>query len=170
MPAMEHLPEFKALEDEGRRSAFAKYIKRQKVRHSFYTVLAVLTSIIKERMREASEDGGSASGRRRKDPARDYRDDRDYERSRDYERGSGKYDYRGGYRDKDYREKDRDSYGHRTTRHGRDSERDERRRGSRSWEDGSHTEREKRELPHDEKGDDRVEKVQSIPTLRGDRC
>ena len=31
MPLMEDLPEFKALEDEdGRKAAFAKYIKRQK--------------------------------------------------------------------------------------------------------------------------------------------
>lgn len=29
---MEHLPEYKALEDEGRRVAFTKFIKRQKVR------------------------------------------------------------------------------------------------------------------------------------------
>lgn len=28
---MEALPEFQALEDEGRRAAFVKYIKRQKV-------------------------------------------------------------------------------------------------------------------------------------------
>ena len=28
---MEHLPEYKALEDEGRRAAFSKYIKRLKV-------------------------------------------------------------------------------------------------------------------------------------------
>lgn len=28
---IEELPEFKALEDEGRRAAFAKFVKRQKV-------------------------------------------------------------------------------------------------------------------------------------------
>ena len=28
---MEHLPEYKALEEEGRRAAFSKFIKRQKV-------------------------------------------------------------------------------------------------------------------------------------------
>ncbi len=32
IPLIEHLPEYKALEDEeGRRAAFAKYVKRQKV-------------------------------------------------------------------------------------------------------------------------------------------
>ena len=32
VPLIEHLPEYKALEDdEGRRSAFAKFVKRQKV-------------------------------------------------------------------------------------------------------------------------------------------
>jgi len=32
VPLLQDLAEFKALEDEGRRAAFAKYIKRQKVR------------------------------------------------------------------------------------------------------------------------------------------
>jgi pre-mRNA-processing factor 40 len=32
----EHLPEFKALDDEGRRAAFAKFVKRQKVRLLFW--------------------------------------------------------------------------------------------------------------------------------------
>ena len=31
VPLMESLPEFQALEDEGRRAAFLKFIKRQKV-------------------------------------------------------------------------------------------------------------------------------------------
>ena len=31
VPLIENLPEFKALEDEGRRAAFAKFVKRQKV-------------------------------------------------------------------------------------------------------------------------------------------
>ena len=31
IPLMENLPEYKALEDEGRRVAFAKFIQRQKV-------------------------------------------------------------------------------------------------------------------------------------------
>ena len=33
MPFIEHLPEFKAVEDEeGRRAAFTKFVKRQKVK------------------------------------------------------------------------------------------------------------------------------------------
>jgi pre-mRNA-processing factor 40 len=31
VPLIEHLPEYKALDDEGRRVAFAKFVKRQKV-------------------------------------------------------------------------------------------------------------------------------------------
>lgn len=31
IPLMEQLPEYQALEDEGRRAAFSKFIKRQKV-------------------------------------------------------------------------------------------------------------------------------------------
>lgn len=39
MPLIEHLPEFKALEDEdGRRVAFAKYVKRQKVFNEMHSV------------------------------------------------------------------------------------------------------------------------------------
>lgn len=34
---MEKLPEFKVLEDEGRRSAFSKFIKRQKASQTFVT-------------------------------------------------------------------------------------------------------------------------------------
>lgn len=39
---MEHLEEFKALEDEGRRIAFAKFIKRQKVGGFFLSVVQTL--------------------------------------------------------------------------------------------------------------------------------
>ncbi|KAH8107472.1 hypothetical protein DFH11DRAFT_1748020 [Phellopilus nigrolimitatus] len=46
IPLMENLPEYKALEDEGRRAAFNKFIKRQK-------------ESWKEHLRELSEDGGS---------------------------------------------------------------------------------------------------------------
>ena len=31
VPHIEHLPEYRALDDEGRRAAFAKFVKRQKV-------------------------------------------------------------------------------------------------------------------------------------------
>ncbi|OJA09724.1 hypothetical protein AZE42_08800 [Rhizopogon vesiculosus] len=93
VPLIENLPEFKALDDdEGRRSAFSKFVKRQK-----------------ERMREiASEDGASTTSRRRKEPERerekdrDRRDDRDRERDRD--------------RDRD-RERDRDRDRDRGSRH-----------------------------------------------------
>ncbi|KAH8104969.1 hypothetical protein DFH11DRAFT_1733497 [Phellopilus nigrolimitatus] len=46
IPLMENLPEYKTLEDEGRRAAFGKFIKRQKERL---------------RERELSEDGGSGT-------------------------------------------------------------------------------------------------------------
>ena len=38
---MEDLQEFKALEDEGRRAAFAKFVKKQKVRLSFIGTIYV---------------------------------------------------------------------------------------------------------------------------------
>jgi pre-mRNA-processing factor 40 len=140
-PAMEHLPEFQALGDEGRRAAFSKFVKRQK-----------------ERLREASDDGGSSSGRRRKEPSgRDsHRDDRDYyERDRDRDRGKSS--------DRYARDKDHYTSRNGSGRRGSEYERDERRRGSRhdrEW-DASHDShsREKRELSYDEKADNRSEKV-----------
>ncbi|KAH8093749.1 hypothetical protein BXZ70DRAFT_949059 [Cristinia sonorae] len=81
VPLMQDLPEFKALDDEeGRRAAFTKYVKRQKERQ-------------REKEREASEDGGSTTSRRRKEPERE----RDRDRERDKDRG-----------DKEFRDKDRD--------------------------------------------------------------
>ncbi|KXN90711.1 Pre-mRNA-processing protein prp40 [Leucoagaricus sp. SymC.cos] len=71
VPLIESLPEYKALEDEeGRRAAFAKYVKRQK-----------------ERMREAaSEDGGSTTSRKRKEPHKEYKEEKEgKERDRDRE-------------------------------------------------------------------------------------
>jgi pre-mRNA-processing factor 40 len=143
---MEHLPEFKALEDDGRRAAFAKYVKRQK-----------------ERLREASEDGGSATGRRRKEPVREHGD---RERDRDYPAGRGDYERaKSGDRERAYREKERDYYSR--GKH-RDYEREDRRRGSKSekygrdWDEGYPESREKRELSHDEKADGRSEKVSVI--------
>ena len=41
VPAMEGLPEYKALDDEGRRAAFAKFIKRQKVTPSRFSRTAI---------------------------------------------------------------------------------------------------------------------------------
>ena len=41
IPLMEDLQEFKALEDEGRRAAFAKFVKKQKVRLSFIGTIYV---------------------------------------------------------------------------------------------------------------------------------
>ncbi|TFY77162.1 hypothetical protein EWM64_g6845, partial [Hericium alpestre] len=64
VPLIESLPEYKALDDEGRRVAFAKYIRRQK-----------------ERLREISEDGGSTTSRRRKEPSH-----REPEREREKEK------------------------------------------------------------------------------------
>ncbi|EIN06033.1 hypothetical protein PUNSTDRAFT_54329 [Punctularia strigosozonata HHB-11173 SS5] len=96
IPLMQDLPEFKALEDDGRRAAFAKFIKRQK-----------------ERLREASDDGGSTTSRKRKEPHRekdDYRSERDHHRHSyhdDYDRHrtSTSRDY---YKDREYSRGDRD--------------------------------------------------------------
>ncbi|KAI6114778.1 hypothetical protein EDD16DRAFT_1693491 [Pisolithus croceorrhizus] len=98
VPLIEHLPEYKAIEDEeGRRAAFAKYVKRQK-----------------ERMREAvSEDGASTTSRKRKEPTRDGERERDRDRDRDRERD----------RERD-RDRDRDSYRDKARDHDRDRERE----------------------------------------------
>ncbi|KAG8220839.1 hypothetical protein J3R82DRAFT_2333, partial [Butyriboletus roseoflavus] len=94
IPFIEHLPEYKAIEEEeGRRAAFVKFVKRQK-----------------ERLREvASEDGASTTSRRRKEPPRDSdRDrDRDYERERERDRERDRDSYRDKGRDYE-RERDRD--------------------------------------------------------------
>ncbi|PFH51972.1 hypothetical protein AMATHDRAFT_74657 [Amanita thiersii Skay4041] len=112
VPLVEHLPEFKALEDEeGRRAAWAKYVKRQK-----------------EKMREAaSEDGASTTSRKRKDPPREHREEREREKedkSREKERD------REREKDREYRDRDRDR--ERERDRDRDRTRDyERDRGSR---------------------------------------
>ncbi|KAI0028675.1 hypothetical protein K488DRAFT_58019, partial [Vararia minispora EC-137] len=190
VPYIEHLPEFKALDDEGRRVAFTKFIKRQK-----------------ERLRELSEDGGSTTSRKRKEPShrdhdRDGRDregdrdrdvDKDRERDRDRDRGHdrgrgdrGNGRFRDDYRGRDYpaaRERDwdappKDRYG---SYGGRGSRRDDRDRDRRRRDDGAYDERgrdrerdrdrmsdrstsvyrdeSKRELTHDERLDERAEKV-----------
>ncbi|KDQ61667.1 hypothetical protein JAAARDRAFT_172033 [Jaapia argillacea MUCL 33604] len=149
VPLIENLPEYKALEDEGRKAAFAKFIKRQKERL---------------RDREASEDGASTTSRRRKEPStREHRDEperdrgerekdrdrereRDSHRDRDHESRSSKHHRRSGYddqprssrehggkdrdrdygkdRDKDYssKEKDRDRDYYKSSKHHRDYE------------------------------------------------
>ncbi|KIK61630.1 hypothetical protein GYMLUDRAFT_58693 [Collybiopsis luxurians FD-317 M1] len=145
VPLMEHLQEFQALEDEeNKRTAFTKFVKRQK-----------------ERMREAalSEDGGSTSGRKRKDPPaseqsheRD-RGDRDRrERERERERESS-------YRDRD-RDRGGKDYDSRNSRHHyRHDEYD--RRGSRDYD------RDYRSSKHHDKDDRRRERERDRD--RGDK-
>ncbi|KAJ7158894.1 hypothetical protein C8R46DRAFT_1110690 [Mycena filopes] len=181
VPLMEDLPEFKALEDEeSRKAAWSKYVKRQK-----------------ERMREAAEeeDGGSVGSRRRKEPARDtHEHERDRERGKEYDRdGRDERGGRGYHRRDDYDRGGpgpmyRSSYGRDRDRDDRDKgferERDQgyrkkdeppRRRergrerkssGAKEWDDGKREvrrsspprEREKRDM-YDERGsDDRAEK------------
>ncbi|KAI3600446.1 formin binding protein, partial [Moniliophthora roreri] len=116
VPLIENLSEYKAIEDEeARRSAFAKFVKRQK-----------------ERLREAanSEDGGSTTSRKRKELSRDDRDHRDRDRDRDRERDRDRdRDRERSYRDrgKDYDRDSRDS-----RHHHRYDDYDRSRRGSRS--------------------------------------
>ncbi|THU86260.1 hypothetical protein K435DRAFT_968163 [Dendrothele bispora CBS 962.96] len=156
VPLMEHLLEYKAIEDEeGRRAAFAKFVKRQK-----------------ERQREAASEDGSTTSRRRKEPYhRDERDrerererdrerdrdrgdrdrdrdrdrererererdrDRDYHRRKDYERdsrdGRSKHYRRDDYDDRGRYDRDRD---YKSSRHGRDDRRRDR-RDYRDWDE-----------------------------------
>ena len=102
VPLIQSLPEYQAIDDEeGRRAAFAKFVKRQKVR-VFDNLMFVCLLDLQERLREQSDDGGSNSGRKRKEPAREHRDgererersdrqrepERDSQRVRDYDRES----------------------------------------------------------------------------------
>ncbi|EMD38842.1 hypothetical protein CERSUDRAFT_112571 [Gelatoporia subvermispora B] len=92
LPLIQDLPEYKALEDEeSRRTAFAKFVKRQKER-------------LREREREASEDGGSTTSRRRKEPVKDTRD---VDRARSRDRVDRERD-RERDRDRDHRDKSKD--------------------------------------------------------------
>ncbi|KAI5118008.1 hypothetical protein M0805_008107 [Coniferiporia weirii] len=117
VPLMEQLPEYKALEDEARRAAFSKFIKRQKERL---------------REREQSEDGGSTTSRKRKEPSgRDKDTERERDRDRNHEgedvvssrglrhhrhghdadydsRREREREHRDKDRDREYRDKDRD--------------------------------------------------------------
>ncbi|KAI0065611.1 hypothetical protein BV25DRAFT_1913625 [Artomyces pyxidatus] len=88
VPVIENLPEYKALDDEGRRTAFSKFVKRQK-----------------ERMREISEDGASTTSRRRKEPTTHREPEREKEPEKEKEKERDKGRDRG---DRDYRDKDRD--------------------------------------------------------------
>ncbi|KAF9820645.1 hypothetical protein IEO21_01348 [Rhodonia placenta] len=140
VPLMQDLPEYKAIEDEeGRKAAFSKYIKRQRA------------SRLREREREASEDGGSTTSRKRKEVPKDAREpererdrDRDHrERERDVEkdahhdrasrshRGHDEYDAHPASRtSRDYaRERD---YSRDKAHHPREKERDYTRRDRRS--------------------------------------
>lgn len=169
---MEHLPEYKSLDDEeGRRAAFAKFVKRQK-----------------ERLREmnGSEDGVSATGRKRKEPYRDGERDHDDRRERDREHRdrdrdrdgrssrSHRYDdYDSSYRSsRDYRDRerdgDRDRDRERSSKHGHHrEEKDDRKRNreksrdrKRDWDaPPSEDDREKKdagEKMYDERADSKV--------------
>ncbi|KAH9935065.1 hypothetical protein B0H21DRAFT_76038 [Amylocystis lapponica] len=100
VPLMQELPEYKALEDDdGRRAAFVKFVKRQKER-------------LRERERDASEDGGSTTSRKRREPVKEIPREIERDRERD--------------RDRDYRDREKgpekDAYierDSRSSRHGR---------------------------------------------------
>ncbi|KAJ7625510.1 hypothetical protein FB45DRAFT_67442 [Roridomyces roridus] len=172
VPLIQDLPEFKALEDdEGRKTAWSKYVKRQK-----------------ERMREVAEDddGGSVGSRRRKEPVRDTHDrerERDPRDGRDARGGRGYHrrdDYEhGGPRARDWgRDRDRDmdrdrEYGGRKDEppRRRDRGRERRSSGAKDWDDpnpkrdmrrrsrsGAPRDREKRDMYEDRGTDDRFEK------------
>ncbi|KAL1741566.1 hypothetical protein HDZ31DRAFT_66786 [Schizophyllum fasciatum] len=137
LPLMQHLPEYSAIaDDEGRRTAFAKFVKRQR-----------------DRLREAASEDGSQSGRKRKEPMRD----------RDYDRDIKPRERDAGYRDRDrdrggrYRQAD-DGYDRRydrdyRSRHGghRDDRRDRRSRGfSRDWDEPKREDIDRVSVPRDE--------------------
>ncbi|KAG2011639.1 pre-mRNA-processing protein prp40 [Coprinopsis cinerea AmutBmut pab1-1] len=118
VPLIEHLPEYKALEDEeARRAAFAKYVKRQK-----------------EKLRETASEDGSTTSRKRKEPHRDYRDDRDREKDRDRDRERDRD--RDREKDRDHRDRDRDR--DRRSRHHRYDDYDAEPRSSRDHRDKSY--------------------------------
>ena len=117
IPLFEHLNEYKALEDEeARRAAFSKFVKRQKERL---------------REKEASEDGGSTTSRKRKEPAKDREEkdkdkdkDKDKEKDKDIkDRGDRERD-RDRDRSRDYRDKDRERDRDRDRDRERDRDRD----------------------------------------------
>lgn len=110
VPIIQDLPEFKAMEndEEARRNAFSKFVKRQK-----------------EKMREAQSDDESASSRKRKEPygSRMRDRERERERERDHERSREREHRDDKYRSHRERERDRD-YGKRRDERERERERD----------------------------------------------
>ncbi|KAJ7178563.1 hypothetical protein C8R43DRAFT_913533 [Mycena crocata] len=178
LPLIQDLPEYKALEDEeGRKAAWTKYVKRQK-----------------ERLREAAEeeDGGSVGSRRRKEPARDgHERERDRDRGKDYDRdGRDGRGGRGYHRRDDYdhgpgpmhrpsrdygrerepdRDRDRDYGGKKDEPRRRERGRERKSSGAKEWDDVKREarrtsrsspprEREKRDMYEDRGSDDRAEK------------
>ncbi|TFK26219.1 hypothetical protein FA15DRAFT_667713 [Coprinopsis marcescibilis] len=116
VPLIENLPEYKALDDdEGRRAAFSKYVKRQK-----------------ERIRETGSEDGSTTSRKRKEPH--HRDDREKEKERDKDRERERERDKDKDKDKDshkdsHRERERDRYEKpsRSSRHHRHDDYDDHR-------------------------------------------
>ncbi|KAG9077640.1 hypothetical protein FRC06_008795 [Ceratobasidium sp. 370] len=125
IPLIQDLKEFRAIEDEETRvAAFAKYVRKQK-----------------EKLKELSEDGGSTTSRKRKEPshhsydrdsksARHHRDHddrrhgREEDRARDRDRDYRDRDYRSSRYERDDRDRDRErdrDRGHRADRHRRDT-------------------------------------------------
>ncbi|KAI0819677.1 hypothetical protein BC628DRAFT_1413591 [Trametes gibbosa] len=110
LPHIQDLAEYKAVEDEeGRKAAFAKFVKRQKER-------------LREREREASEDGASTTSRRRKEQVKEREPERETPRERE--------------RDRDHRERDRDR--EREPDRDRDRHHDRDRKSDRRAHDDSH--------------------------------
>ncbi|EJU03810.1 hypothetical protein DACRYDRAFT_105962 [Dacryopinax primogenitus] len=106
VPRIADLEEYKVLaDDEGRRGAFIKFVKRQK-----------------EKLREVSEDGGSATSRKRKDSQSNGRSRRDYDLEHDREQEKpSKTSHHDGER-YNFRRQLRDH--ERDKRHDKDKERD----------------------------------------------
>src|SRR6202051_235776 len=113
MPFMENLPEYKLVDDEeGRKAAFAKFVKRQKVGHSLLRFTPLADDCSQERLREAaSEDGGSTTSRKRKEPTREHEKDKERERERERDRDRDRERERDSHRDrgKDYEKEPRSS-------------------------------------------------------------
>jgi pre-mRNA-processing factor 40 len=106
---MEDLAEFKALEDdEARRQAFQKFIKRQKVCSTLSFGAQLQPTVLQEKLREQHSDDDSTSSRKRKEPyGTRHRSEYDRERDRDRDHRDYRDDRYSRYRD---RERDRDRY------------------------------------------------------------
>ncbi|CAE6462005.1 unnamed protein product [Rhizoctonia solani] len=142
---MQDLKEFRAIEDEETRAAaFAKYVRKQK-----------------EKLKELSEDGGSTTSRKRKEPShasydrdrerdrererdrKHHRDHDDYERDRERDRDRDRdRDRHRDYRDRDYRDRDRERD------RDRDRDRDYRDHRDRDYRGSSRYERDDRDRGH----------------------